>query len=128
MVFELTIDRTVYQFNFGFGFLREVQGRVKKKTEGVTGREENLGLYFLIAGLEDGNIEDLCDALIAGNKGQDPRLTRQALEAYLEDPDTDIDQIFADLLDFLSQCNCTKKTYQKIQDLIARQETAGGEA
>ena len=32
-MFELTINEKVYQFNFGFGFMREIDPKITKKIE-----------------------------------------------------------------------------------------------
>lgn len=105
-MFELTIGNQVYTFRFGLGFMREMDPRAKETKNGIT---KNIGLRLAIAGIIDGEIEMLIDVLDVANKGQDLRLTRRALEDYIEDEETDIDQLFEDVLGFLKTANCTRR-------------------
>lgn len=115
---ELTINGTVYEFNFGMGFLREINKRVQTPVDGLKGVDKNIGLQFTVASIIDGDVEALVDALDIANKGMNPRLTRQALDAYIDDADTDIDGLFAMVIDFLSKANATKKTVASLQEAI----------
>ena len=115
---ELTINGTVYEFNFGMGFLREINKRVQTPVDGLKGVDKNIGLQFTVASIIDGDVEALVDALDIANKGMSPRLTRQALDAYIDDADTDIDGLFSMVIDFLSKANATKKTVASLQEAI----------
>ena len=115
---ELTINGTVYEFNFGMGFLREINKRVQTPVDGLKGVDKNIGLQFTVASIIDGDVEALVDALDIANKGMNPRLTRQALDAYIDDADTDIDGLFTMVIDFLSKTNATKKTVASLQEAI----------
>lgn len=115
---ELTINGNVYEFNFGMGFLREINKRVQTPVDGLKGVDKNIGLQFTVASIIDGDVEALVDALDIANKGMNPRLTRQALDAYIDDPDTDIDGLFDMVIDFLSRANATKKTVASLQEAI----------
>lgn len=107
---ELTINGQVYEFNFGMGFLREVNKKATAQVDGVKGAERNLGLRMAVAGIVDGDVESLVDVLDLANKGQDPRATKTVLDSYIDDPDTDIDKLFEDVMDFLKKTNATRKT------------------
>jgi len=109
-MFELTIGGQVYNFNFGLGFLREINKTVQAPVDGVPNKKRDMGLRYKLAGLVDGDIEDLIVILDLANKGQTMRLTKAALEAHIEDEDTDIDALFDNVLDFLGKANCTRKT------------------
>ena len=115
---ELTIDGNVYNFNFGYGFMKELNPRVKQPVEGIPGKVEEIGMKYEIARLLDGNIEALVNILMAANKGQTPRLTQKAMEAFIEDPDTDIDELFDEVKDFLSKANVTRRETQNLLKLM----------
>jgi len=117
---ELTIDGNVYNINFGIAFMRELDKRVVMPVEGIPGKSEKIGLRYEIANLFDDDIESLITIIDIGNKGQDPRLTRAAIEAYIEDPDTDIDELFKQVKDFLLSANVTKKEALKIKKELDR--------
>lgn len=119
---ELTINGQVYQFNFGMGFLREANKTVSEKINNATDKKKDVGATYMIAGIMDGDPEDLVNALDLANKGQNPRVTRVLLDSYIEDPDTDIDQIFEDTLDFLEKANATKKIVERLKKRIEEEK------
>lgn len=114
-MFELTINNTVYQFNFGFGFLRDIN-KTYKSVDEKTKQERELGLQYNIASLIDGDVEAIVTILDIANKGCDPRITRQDIEKYIEDENTNIDNLFDTVMVFLSKANCTKKEVQKFME------------
>lgn len=109
---ELVIKGVPYQFNAGIGFMRDANRLQKQAQNGV---EKEVGLMSLAGGLVDGDIEDLITVLDLMNKGMEPRITRPTIEAYIEDPDTDIDALFESVIDFLSNANVSKKTMMKMR-------------
>jgi predicted component of type VI protein secretion system len=131
-MFEITINDTVYQLNFGFGFRREIDPRVTQKNNDVQGKVTNLGIQQLIAGVMDGDPEDIVTAIEVGNKGFEPRITRKELEDYLENEDTDLDALIEKLLGFFERANCTKKALQRLQEFAkaekAKREKANAES
>ena len=66
----------------------------------------------------DGDVESLVDILDVANKGHDPRVTKNLLDAYIDDERTDIDELFDKVMDFLSKANATKKTVASLQEAI----------
>ena len=115
---ELTINGQVYQFNFGMGFLREANKLVTEKVNASSDRKKNVGATYLIAGVMDKDPEDLVTLLDIANKGQNPRATTALLDSYVDDSDTDIDQLFEDTLDFLRRVNATKSIVANLQKRI----------
>ena len=115
---ELTISGQVYQFNFGMGFLRDANKTVSEKINNATDKKKDVGATYMIAGIMDGDPEDLVNALDLANKGQNPRVTRALLDSYIEDPNTDIDQLFEDTLDFLERANATKNIVERLKKRI----------
>ena len=115
---ELTINGQVYQFNFGMGFLRDANKTVSEKINNATDKKKDVGATYMIAGIMDGDPEDLVNALDLANKGQNPRVTRALLDSYIEDPNTDIDRLFEDTLDFLERANATRKIVERLKKRI----------
>lgn len=120
-MFELTINEKVYGFNFGMGFLREINKKISTPVEGLPDVKKNIGLQYMIAGVIDGDIEALVDVLIAANSGQNPRITREILDSYIDNENTDIDALFNEVLDFLKTANATKKTVANLLAALERQ-------
>lgn len=122
-MFELTINEKVYKFRFGFGFRRELDPRITRKIDGVSGKVEQLGVQMAIAGIMDGDIEDILDVLDIANKefeGEE-RITRKQLEKYIES-EADLDELCENLLDFLKRANATKKTVARLQEMADEQK------
>lgn len=115
---ELTINGQVYQFNFGMGFLRDANKTVSEKINNATDKKKDVGATYMIAGIMDGDPEDLVNALDLANKGQSPRVTKALLDSYIENSDTDIDQLFEDTMDFLERANATKKIVERLKKRI----------
>lgn len=108
-MFELTIKEQVYQFNFGMGFMREINKKMSTPVDGVPDARQNIGLRYMIAtAMFDKDMEALVELLVAANKGFNPRVTPALMDAYIDDENTDIDSLFKDVLDFLRNANATK--------------------
>lgn len=122
---ELTIDGQVYQFNFGMGFLREANKRVSMPVEGMNGMKKDVGARYLIAQVLDGEVDSLVDLLDIANKGQNPRVTKALLDSYIDDPETNIDELFEKTKDFLSKANATRKMMEKMQEAIDEEKMQG---
>lgn len=116
-MYELTINEKVYSFNFGVGFVREVNKRVVKEVEG-TNAKQDLGLQFAVAGLIDEDPIYLIDILDIANKTERPRITRNELDAFVDDENTDIGGICKEVLDFLSRANASKKTTLAVIEMV----------
>ena len=122
-MFEITIDGAVYRFKFGIGFVREISGRRQIMMD--NGMKDDVGLEYVIAKIQEGDIITLADVLELGNKyAGEPRLTRAAIDAYLEDETTDIDRLFDDVLDFFGKSNATKKKARAIKEATEAAEKA----
>ena len=81
-MFELEINGQVYEFNFGMGLLRELNKRVSAPVDGLPDVKKNIGLQYVIAGVIDGDLEDLVEVLDCANRGKNPRVTKQLLDEY----------------------------------------------
>lgn len=121
-MFELTINNTVYEFNFGMGFMRELDPTVTKPIDGIKGKVQNLGVQYAIAGIIDGDVEALGDVLIRGNKGFNPRLTQKDVDAFIEDAETNLDEVFEAVLGFLKSANVTKKITLTLLETIEKEK------
>ena len=121
-VMELTIGNQVYEFKAGIGFMREANKRVVEKIDN-TDTYRGVGLTYLVAGIIDGDIDDLVDALDLINKGMKPRVTRAQLEEYVEDVE-DIDKLFEDVLDFFANANVSKRIVKNLTERIKKAQEA----
>jgi hypothetical protein len=121
-MFELTINSKVYQFNFGIGFLRDIDPTVTKPIDGIKGKVQNMGLQYAVGGVMDCNILDIADVLIRANKGYEPRLTQAEVESYLESDSVNIEELSEKLLDFFKCANATKKLTLNLIELVEKEK------
>jgi hypothetical protein len=121
-MFELTINERVYQFNFGIGFLREIDPTVTKPIDGVKGKVQNMGLQYAVGGVMDCNILDIADVLVRANKGYEPRLTQAEVERYLESDSVNIEELSEKLLDFFKSANATKKLTLNLIEAVEKEK------
>ena len=111
---ELTINGNVYQFSFNIGFLRNINKTITVDVDGMDGVKRNVGLRYSVGLLLDGDLETLVDVLELANKGQNSRLTKKAIEDYIDNTDTDVDEGFDGVIDGLKQAKATKKAVKEI--------------
>ena len=123
-MFELEMNGQVYQFKFGMGFLREVNKMTTIPVEKIPGKEMNIGMQYAFGELLDGNVETLCDILYIANKGQNPRLKKEDIDTYIEDENTNIDDVFKQVIDFLKSANATKKITAEVLKMMEEQKKA----
>lgn len=121
---ELTIKDIVYPFNFDMGFLREINKSVSTPVDGLPDVKRNIGLRYKVLCVMDGDPEALVDILDAANKIHKPRATRAALDSYIDDPDTDVDALCTEVLDFLKSANATKKTVNLLLEELEKRRAA----
>lgn len=121
-MFELTMNEQVYQFNFGMGFMREINKKIGVPVDGLPNVKKNIGLKYYVALVIDKDVEALVDILDTANKGMNPRITRDVLDAYIDDPDTDIDTLFDEVIDFLKQTNATKNVTMDLLEAVEKEK------
>ena len=120
-MYELTVNNPVVQFNFGMGFLREMNRKVSVPVEGMQGVKQNIGLRYNVARLIDGDVEALVDVLDAANLGCEPRVTRKTLDEFVDQADTDIDEVFEKVLGFLKTANATRKVTESVMEAVEKE-------
>lgn len=114
-VLELEIKGQRYEFKFGLGFANDINKTYQRTANGLT---EDAGLAANIAQVISGDVISLATVLDYANKHKKPRVTPQLLEEYFDDPDTDIDEVFAQVNDFLSRSNAISKVYQTMKTAL----------
>ena len=106
-MFELTIKNEVYPFNFGIGFVRDISKTKQAKNEdGVT---VDVGLQYAVASLVDEDPVDIIELLVLANKTEKPRVNKKDLEDYIQDEDTNLEELCKEILDFFTSHNATRK-------------------
>lgn len=121
-MFEIEIKGNAYQFNFGMGFMREINKEIGTPIDGLPDVKKNIGLQYYVAGIVDGDIEALVKVLEIANKNQNPRVTRSLLDAYIDDENTDIDSLFESVMGFLRNANATKKVVAALLAAVEEQK------
>ena len=120
-MYDIEINGTSYPVKFGMNFIREINQRVTVPMDAWGGKEENVGLNYSIAKLMDWDLEALQQILFVANKTETPKLNISILNDWFEDENTDIDEVFKRVTDFLSEANCTKKTYRTVKKAVEEQ-------
>lgn len=119
-MFEIEINGIVYNFKFGLGFARAINKTKQMTAE--NGEKVDAGLNYAVANIIDENLMELVDILLIANKTEKVKVTREVLETYLEDNETDVDELFKNLLDFFENNNSTKKAVDTIRKMIEDQK------
>ena len=121
MKFEIEMNGTMYSFNFGMGFLKAINAKASEKVANSNYRV-NTGAKYIMAQVMSDDVEALCDVLMIANKGETPRLTQDELYKFIESEDTDIEAVFAQVLDFFGKANATKLIYRELVKLTEEEE------
>ena len=121
-MYELQINQSTYEFNFGLGFMRALNKTISVPVDNIKGKTKEIGMQYKIAEVIDGDIEALEDVLLTANQGFSPRLERSELDKHIEDENTDIDELFEKVLGFLKSANATKKTTREILEEVEKQK------
>lgn len=125
-MYELEINGQMVPFNFGMGFLREINKRTSIPVEGMQNVRQNVGLRYSVAKLLDGDVEALVEVLDIANTGCDPRVTKKALDFFIDSEDTDIDEVFEKTLGFLKTANATRNvTLDVIKEVEKEKQKRG---
>ncbi len=119
---ELIINGQVYQFKFGMGFLREINKQTNMPVDGLPGVKKDVGFRYALMNLVNGDPDALVNILDVANKGQNPRVTRDLLDEYIDDEDTDIDELTETVMGFLKSANATKKATDEIVDAVEKEK------
>lgn len=122
---ELTINGQVFKFNFGMGFLREINKTVKVHSGDV---DKNVGFRYAVAGIIDRDPETLVDVLYTANSGQDPRVTKPLLDSYIDNENTDIEELFDTVMDFFEKTNATKSLTKKVLEAVEEEKKKTSQA
>lgn len=117
----IEMNGTAYPVKFGMGFLKKINGQKKIAVDGMPGTQQNVGLRYAYSQLMDGNVETLIDVILLANETEEPRLTRQTVEDFIEDDTTDIDRVFEDVMAFLSASNATKKQVVIVKEAVEKE-------
>lgn len=120
-MYDIEINGTSYPVKFGMNFIKEINKRVTVTMDTWGGKEENVGLNYYIAKIMDGDLEALQQIIFVANKTESPKLNISILDDWFEDDNTDIDEVFNRVTDFLSEANCTKKVYRTVKKAAEEQ-------
>ena len=113
------INGKLCEFNFGLGFVREIDKSVL--VDGDDKRKHKMGLTYAIAGLMDCDFEKLLDCLVIGSKyAPGEALSRSDIESWMDTEDFDLEKECGDMLDFFEKCSFTKKKTADLKQMVVK--------
>ena len=112
-MFTMEINGKEYEMLFGMGFVKTVNDWHKTT---VNGMEFKVGLNMAIGRLLDNDITVVPDLIRAAVSNAGGSIQLSEINRWLEDPETDVDAVYSDLLDFLERSNCTKKQTKTLME------------
>lgn len=121
MAAELEIYGKIYPLRFGMGFLRTIDKLVQREVQpGIT---EDMGFQMKMAQLIDGSLTALEDVILIANRSESPRLSAQELERWMEDENTDLQEVLKNVVGFLSTSNVCKMQVNHLLTLVKQMQT-----
>lgn len=121
-MYELEINGQMVPFNFGMGFLRNINKTVSIPVDGMQNVKQNVGLRYVVTRLMSGDTEALIEVLDKANEGCDPRVPRKTLDLFIDDESTDIDEVFEKVMGFLKTANATKKAVLDVIEAVEKEK------
>ena len=113
------INGKLCEFNFGLGFVREIDKSVL--VDGDDKRKHKMGLTYAIAGLMDCDFEKLLDCFVIGSKyAPGEALSRSDIESWMDTEDFDLEKECGDMLDFFEKCSFTKKKTADLKQMVVK--------
>lgn len=102
---EITIGKKTLTLNFGVRFVRELD-----KLSGVENRGIKFGMGVTKASvsLMGYDTAALADVLYSAAYTNRPRPSLEAIEGFIDDPETDLEKIFEEVQKELKESNATK--------------------
>ena len=116
---ELEINNTLYSFNFGMAFLRDINKKIETPIEQGSMIKQQIGLKYYLSLLFDGDLTALVDVLEIANRTETPRLAARELDKFIDSED-DTEAIFGAVLEGLEQANATKKVLKQVREAVAK--------
>lgn len=113
----LEINGTQYPLRFGMGFLRKINKTAHVEESGI---RRDVGLANEVNAVLSGDVVSLVEMILLANETEEPKLTRDVLERYIEDENTNIADLFQKVIDFLSTANVTRQTTARMKDAIMK--------
>ena len=113
------INGKLCDFNFGLGFVRDIDKRTV--VDGEDKQKHKMGLTYAIAGLMDCDCEALIDCLAIGSKyAPGDTLDKKDIETWMDSKDFDLVKECEELLDFFGKCSFTRKKTEELKDAVEK--------
>ena len=121
-MYSREINGKLCEFNFGLGFVREIDKR--RIVDGEDKQKHKMGLTYAIAGLMDCDYEALIDCLATGSKfAPGETLAKADIEAWMDTEEFDLEKECEDLLDFFGKCSFTRRKTEELKAAVERDKT-----
>lgn len=112
---QITINGKEYKLNFGVRFVRELDKYVGLKVK-KNGIEQSFGMSVTLTlpALNQYDVAALSNVLYCATWDNTKRPSHNDIDDFIDDPDTDLDKVFSDVLDEMSKANAIKVVSSKI--------------
>ena len=109
---EITISKKTLTLNFGVRFVRELD-----KLSGVenNGIKFGMGVTKASVSLMGYDTASLADVLYSAAYTNRPRPSLEAIEGFIDDPETDLEKIFEEVQKELKESNATKMAAKNVK-------------
>ncbi|WHO86578.1 tail assembly chaperone [Limosilactobacillus oris] len=107
---EITINKKDYELNFGVKFVRLMDKKmpIKVNVNGMGEQDFGMALTRVVPGLKTYDTSILSDVIYNALWSAKPRPSQDDVDAFIDDPDTDIEKLFNDVIDAMSKSNSVK--------------------
>jgi hypothetical protein len=115
---QLTINDTDYNFRFGIGFVNKLDQKNIITRENI---KFGAGLELSVGKVLDQSVPELAEILLTANATEVPKLQKKDLYDYIDDENTDIEELFNEVTEELKNSNATKLKVAKVIEEAEKQ-------
>ena len=107
---EIKINGKEYELNFGVKFVRLLDKKmpITMNVRGMGEQPFGMAMTRIVPGLKTFDTAILSDVLYYALWKAKPRPSQDDVDAFIDDDETDIEKLFADVIDAMSKSNSVK--------------------
>lgn len=107
---KIKINDKEFELNFGVKFVRTLDEAmpIKMSVRGAGEQSFGMALTKVVPALKVYDTAILSDVIYCATWANSPRPSRDDIDAYIDNPETDIEKLFKDVIDTMKKSNSVK--------------------
>lgn len=113
----ITINGKEVELNFGVRFVRELDKHmpIRMNVRGVGEQSFGMALARVVPALQTFDSAMLADVIYYAAWSNKPRPTQEDIDSFIDDPSTDIEKLFDDVISTMKESNAVKTATKNLK-------------